>query len=80
MFSTTSAHPGARGDNKLLAERKEKMRIDTEAKEKVRQTYLDLEYQVADGADSWERTGRARVFRAVEEPWKDEAGKLSDRI
>ncbi|CAO1622483.1 unnamed protein product [Parajaminaea phylloscopi] len=77
MFSTTPDHPAARADAALLAKRKEKMGIDTDGKEKVRQAYLDLDYQTAEGSDDWEKTGLARVFKTVEEPWVDEHGQKS---
>lgn len=76
MVSTTENHPAARGDEALLAERKEKLGIDTEGKMRAREAYLDPDYPVADGADAWEKSGKARVFRGIDEAWKAEDGKL----
>lgn len=77
MTSTTDAHPGPRSNDQLLAERKEKMGIDTAGKEQVRKDYLDHGYQKVEGADDWEATGKARVFEVKQVPYKQEDGSMS---
>lgn len=77
MTSTTAAHPGPRGDKELLAQRKEKMGIDTEAKEEFRKTYLDPDYKVVEGADHWETSGEAKFIEIGQRPYKMEGGEMS---
>lgn len=77
MTSTTQQHPGPRSNDALLAERKEKMGIDTQGKEQVRKDYLDHSYQPIRGADGWEATGKARVFEVKHVPYKQEDGSMS---
>lgn len=77
MTSTTAAHPGPRGDEDLLAQRKEKMGIDTEAKEEFRKSYLDPDYKVIEGADHWETSGEAKFIEIGHRPYKMEGGEMS---
>ncbi|CAO1633297.1 unnamed protein product [Sympodiomycopsis kandeliae] len=77
MTSTTNKYPGARSNEDLLKDRKEKMGIDTDGKEVARKDYLDHSYQKAEGADEWESTGLARVFDVKEVPFKQEDGNMS---
>lgn len=77
MMSTTEKHPGARENVDLIASRKKEMGIDTNAKEEYRKSYLDPNYQVAQGADEWEKTGKAKVFEVKEMAFKNEDGSMS---
>lgn len=79
MMSTTTDHPGPVGNEKIMQERQQKLGIDTQGKAETRAKYLDLDYQIAEGADDWEKSGKSRVLGAADEDWIDEQGKSSQR-
>ncbi|GAA6059632.1 hypothetical protein JCM10212_004135 [Sporobolomyces blumeae] len=62
-------------DNETLKTFTEAQGQDIEHKRKVRQGYLDYSYKKAEGADDWEKTGKAIQLKPVEVEYvKAEAG------
>ena len=54
------------GDSALIKSRDEACGMNSEEMQEHRKAYLDLDYEVADGADAWEKTGKAIVFEVKE--------------
>lgn len=54
------------GDSALIKSRDKACGMNSEEMQEHRKAYLDLDYEVADGADAWEKTGKAIVFEVKE--------------
>lgn len=63
----------------MIKARDEKCGMDTQAKRKLRASYLP-EYEVRAEADQWEKTGKGIVFEAKEVPFKPYDGPGSTQV
>lgn len=54
------------GNPDLVKKRDESCGMSSEGRKIHRKSYLNFDYKVAEGADAWEKTGKAIVFEAKE--------------